>query len=370
MINLVVAVDNGGSELRVRSTSGFELNEESEFVSIRESDFRVKDVEDTMMLCNITKAPKAEYLGIIANCGAGRQYTASTLGFNSQAPKTESVNYYRQFIYGLAKAAYEAKSKGTGVHLGYNSDVDVQFTVVTCIPVKEHVGKNDCVTRVKANLAGTYEAEFLLLDEPRKVTFSVSPQRVGVVPEGAVAVSKIGNELEPDDFTLVVDMGDVTVDISLFKGKKLYSDKVESSSAAGSTLLALVRSALVDEGYYLNDAQAKRALSTEYVMDGAEKVDVSGILSEVRKDYVRNFLKEDIIRTLNINNVKAKQIKNFVPLGAGMNNSEREGSIVKEIVNSCGLEKAIVYILAEDLRYVNVESTLTFAEALDKLVCR
>lgn len=367
MILRGLTIDNGGSEVRTLPIDGDIDKMSNDFVTIEKRDFRVKEIEDKLELCNVLKAPKEAYLGIVARGAAGRLYDAKAMTFDSQSTKTSSTNYYRQIVYAIARDAMKATLKGEQQD---TEDIDFDYVITTCIPIKEHSGKNDCATKLKAALSGEYTVEFPLFDEPRTITFKIRPECIGVVPEGGVAVAALKDQLTPDDISLVIDMGHVSVDIAIFKGKTMYGDKVISSPYAGSTLIALLRSALADEGYSVNDSQVQRILETGVVKHGAQEVDAIDIVNAQKGIYVRNFLKKEILSILNMNAINAKQVQYLVPIGAGMNNPEREGSIVRELALCCGLSSAAVKVLSKDLRYVNVEQTALFAKALYRRASR
>lgn len=193
------------------------------------------------------------------------------------------------------------------------------------------------------------------------VTFHIEPEHIGVVPEGGVALTAIRGELGDEDLSLIVDMGQVTTDIAIYRGRVLYGDKVISSAYAGSTFSSLVRGALTDEGYRLNELQVQRVLETGKVHCGASDNDVTDLIAAQKSAFVQNFLRGEIISILSMNGINALQIQNFIPIGAAMNGAEKEGSMVREIAVSCGLTNAAVRILSKDLRYVNVEQTAMFA---------
>lgn len=357
-----IAIDNGGSECRseaVDERTVYRMT--SDFVSVAEKDFRVKEVEDPLEAIRVVQAPFEEYLGIVARGAAGRLYNAKAISFDNQSTKTGSIGYYRQFIYALACDAIRAIQSQED----YKADDIFDYVVATCIPVKEHSGKNDCAALLRSRLSGKYVVEFPFLQDAT-VTFYLEPNHIGVVPEGGVALTALRGNIEEDDLSLIVDMGQVTTDIAIYKGKTLYGDKVISSPYAGGTLNALVRGALVDEGYTLNEAQVLKVLETGQVRHGATQVDATDIVQEQKAAFVRNFLKNEIVQILNMNGINAMQVQNFIPIGASMNGANKDGSIVREIVMNCGLTNAAVRCLSEDLRYVNIDQTVVFAKALHK----
>lgn len=367
-----LAIDNGGSAIRTLTLDGYLMELPNDFVAVDDKAFRVKETEDKLGLCNVVHASNREYCGIIA-CGmTGRLYEGKRIAFDSQSAKTSSMDYYREFIYTLARDAIKEKRGEYGnvrerVQSSGDAALDFKYVLSTCIPIKEHSGRTDCAAKLKEALEGVYDVEFPLLPEgPNSVSFSISASNIGVLPEGGVAITALRGTIGKEDITLIVDMGHVTVDLALFKGTTLYGGQVVSSPYAGSTLIGLVRAALADEGFFLNEAQVQDVLETNRVRQGVTNLDITDLVNKQRSIFVQNYLKSEIVELLNMNAINAKQIQYFVPIGAGMNNAYAEGSIVREIVASCGLDNASVKLLSDDLRLVNVEQALVYAEAMYK----
>lgn len=376
-----LTIDNGGSEVRLLPLDGTVkegmqkmLND---FVRIDRKNFRVKETDDKFGLCDIIKAPKQDYLGILARGTTGKLYNGESIVLSNT--KTNNVNYYRQFVYDVARDAVLAHIKGVQENdcvkkksffskvLGLpdeSNEVIFDYVITTCIPIKEHSGANDCVAMLKGNLAGEYEVKFPLYSEDI-IKFRIRKEYLGVVPEGGVAMTGLRKEVGPDDFSLLVDMGHVTTDLSIFKGTTLYG-KVASPQWAGATLIANVRSALADVGCFLSEEEVANTIQTGLVPDGKKDKDVSSIVREQKKMFVQNYLKSEIKQLLNVNALNENQIRNVVPIGAPMNSGSKTGSIVQHIINDCSFENAEVKRLSEDLRYVNVEQASVFTKLLYK----
>lgn len=371
-----ISLDNGGSEVRVLADNADMsdiITMSNDFVSIAESDFRIKDVEDPKALCVFRKAPKKEYLGIIARGLTGKAYTNTSLMITSQESKTGSLNYYRQFLFAVARNAIEVflkentpTVKTTGFfrkreEVTYE-DIHIKYAIVTCIPIKEHSGNKDCASILKNNIAGEYEVEFPLLPNKPVVKFGIDPTYVGVVPEGGVAIAGLKGRVRPEDITLVVDMGHVSTDIALFQGTALYG-RVSSSAYAGSMLVGEVRAAMEEEGYRLTDAQAMEVLSTNAVWRGANHVNVKEIVDACRVAFVKNYLMREIIQNLNMNAINVKQVQNFLPIGRPLRDKGK-GSVRQAIIDSCGLEDAVVEELPVDTRYANIKMTSIYTKKM------
>ena len=113
MILRGLAIDNGGSEVRTLSLDGKLTTLTNDFVRIKREDFRYKDTENPLELCDVVEAPKEEYVGIIARGMTGKMYDSKMLNITSQSAKTESIAYYNQFIYAIARDAMEEKLRRT-----------------------------------------------------------------------------------------------------------------------------------------------------------------------------------------------------------------------------------------------------------------
>ncbi|MBQ2885922.1 MAG: hypothetical protein IJE43_19525 [Alphaproteobacteria bacterium] len=370
------SMDNGGSEVRVldcQASLDDILKLDNDFVKIREEDFRIKEVAEPARLCRILEAPNEEMKGIISQGLTGKAYDAQAITISSQSQKTSNINYYRQVVFALAQNALQNWLK-LGGYSRYSSDCSAskgllqatifEYAVAICIPVREYNGVKDCADILKNTLAGTYTVEFPLLENSPRLTFELKKENIGVLPEGGVAISALKRDLGEDEISLLIDMGHLTADIAVFQGTTLLG-KVISSQFAGSTLLANVRMALADEGYILSEKQVETVLETKKVRNGKTDVDVTSILELCIKRFVSNYLQKDVVQVLNANAINVKQVQNFVPLGAPMNNPA-SNPLIAEIVECCGLENSEVKLLPGDLRYVNVVSANNFAKLLLK----
>ena len=369
-----ITVDNGGSEIRVQPVCGCASSDimkmANDVVYISEDDFRVKEVAEPERLCRVVNAPDSKMRGIFASGITGAAYVNQSLDISSQESKTGNDNFYKQFVYAVACDALRAYlEERSGFRImnpritGDYSNDTFSYVIVACIPIKEFNGNKDCAKILKDRLHGEYEVEFPLVPGEPHIYFSISRNRTGVVPEGGVAIMGLRKEIHEDDISLIVDMGHITTDIALFKGGNLFG-KVISAPSAGSTLIGNIRGALADDGFYLTDSQVADIMATGTAKRGASRVDVSAVLDRQCKLFVENYLQKEIIQILNMNAINARQVQNFIPIGAPMNPRNGTSVICDTIVKSCGLEYAEVKILAGDLRYVNVQQASNFTKKL------
>lgn len=373
-----IAVDNGGSEVRVMDGMNPVLEDmiklKNDFVSIKEKDFRVKEVAEPAKLCRVLEAPNPDFMGIFAQGLTGKAYEGQVVAISSQKEKTADPNYYKQFIFAVAQDALKAWIQSGGYSMYSNGNSESQqhldiadsydYCIVACIPIQEFSGAKDCAGLLKNTLQGHYVVEFPLLDKKPVISFNIKAEFMGAAPEGGIAVKALKDQLEEDDISLLVDMGCVTTDIALFQGTHLLG-RVSSVKFASSTLVANIRAVLADEGYFVSEAQAENVLIAKRVKDGHESVDVSAIVEEQSRNFVRNYLQNEIIGILNANHVNARQVQNFVPIGASFNNPE-SNALISEIVACANLQKAKLCILADDLRYVNIQQASRFVKKFVK----
>ena len=373
-----IAVDNGGSEVRVMDGMNPVLEDmiklKNDFVSIKEKDFRVKEVAEPAKLCRVVEAPNPDFMGIFAQGLTGKAYEGQVVAISSQKEKTADPNYYKQFIFAVAQDALKAWIQSGGYSMYSNGNSGSQqhpdiadsydYCIVACIPIQEFSGAKDCAGLLKNTLQGHYVVEFPLLDKRPVISFNIKAEFMGAAPEGGIAIKALKDQLEEDDISLLVDMGCVTTDIALFQGTHLLG-RVSSVKFASSTLVANIRAVLADEGYFVSEAQAENVLITKRVKDGHESVDVSAIVEEQSRNFVRNYLQNEIIGILNANHVNARQVQNFVPIGASFNNPE-SNALISEIIACANLQKAKLCILADDLRYVNIQQASRFVKKFVK----
>ena len=376
-----IAIDNGGSEVRVQEANkptDEMVTYVNKYKRIDENSFRVKETENPYELVRITKAPNPKFLGIFAHGATAELYNGMAVNISTQAKKTDSLEYYIQLICDIAEDAgrndiyqvpveelerYKSGKKGL-FDLGRSWD----YVLTVVIPVAEHSGTEDRALKLKHNIAGEYEVEFPLVKSDSKVvrSFTIRPENIGVLAEGGVVVASLKNNINPEDMTVTIDMGAVSVDLALFKGTKIYGSTTITSWNAGSVLKANCRAALADAGYFLTDDAVDDAIEKGYVRQGTSEVDVSKIIKDEKERFSHNFLASDILSLLNRNGLNAKQIQNVVPVGASMNDrlSDKLGSVLFTALNTVGMTKVNVIRATDDLRYANIIAAQKFCKIL------
>ena len=153
-----IAVDNGGSEVRVMDGMNPVLEDmiklKNDFVSIKEKDFRVKEVAEPAKLCRVLEAPNPDFMGIFAQGLTGKAYEGQVVAISSQKEKTADPNYYKQFIFAVAQDALKAWIQSGGYSMYSNGNSESQqhpdiadsydYCIVACIPIQEFSGAKRC----------------------------------------------------------------------------------------------------------------------------------------------------------------------------------------------------------------------------------
>ena len=382
MLKRIVTIDNGGSELRmIANTDGREVTTMEKDIAIIDRDiFRIKDNVDEYDVVDVISAPKEEYAKMYLTGRGFYMYDGVNITMNNQNKKANSLPWYQQVIIALATDAIKAARKNTNnIEMHEDSEGVVEVTIpnfdyvlTTLIPVREHSGEIDYVSKIKENLHGSYEVRFPVINSGiNTVKFNLSKDRIGVLPEGVVGLTSMRNIIEPNDYTLIIDMGHVTTDLAICKGMKLLGSSVVSSSFAGGTILKLVGNVIRNHGVTYTDDVAVEALETYKFRIGKKDIDISNEINHVKNVFVSNYIKEEILSQIELAGISASSIQYVVPIGAvlGMKNPMNgKYDILEGIIEECNLTNAEIKVLADDLRYVNINKAADFCDAFAKKV--
>lgn len=371
----VITIDNGGSELRmiVNSDNKKVQTMEKEISIITKEEFRPKDNVGEFDIIDL-KSGNKDFNNIYAMGDGYYMYGGVDIGMTNQQQKTLTVAWYQQVLCAVAKDAIMVANNAGKVEAedGAVNDFTVDYVITTLIPVHEHLGATDYVTTLKENLAGTYTVIFPMCErEVKEVTFTIKKEHIGVLPEGVVALSSLRGILNKNDYTLIIDMGHVTSDISLCKGTTPIGNAVKSSNFAGGTLLKLVSNIYANKGVVVNDSMTVDTLTTGKLKIGARSIDVSNEVSEAKHQFVTNYMKDVILSVIDLAGISASSIQYVVPIGAVLgtkNPSTGKYDIMEDLVNECGLSNAEVKLVSDDLRYVNVEKAAEYCDIFAKRV--
>lgn len=366
-----LVIDNGGSESRYKPYGGELHTLKNDYAILHDfNSFRVKELEDPLSIARIVAAPKAEHEKCITHGEACRQYTTDSIGMRSGEKKTDSLSYYLQFIYMVARSCMEENLKSARQAARTDTMIDTadysdshDYSIVTLIPLREHAGESDCVAKMKSMLAGSYTVEFPLVAGDNTVKFNISANKLGVLPEDGVAIIGLKDIIMPQDYTLVIGLGHVTLDLALYIGKQLACN-VKSEPHAGSTLISLIKDALADKGHYLDESMIGNVIETGKVRVGVREEDVSDIIYSQKSVFVSRYIKDDIIALLNAAKINPAQIQYVLPSGALFNDVNNTGDILNMIIDKTGLNNAEVKRVSEDMRYVNIQMADLYIEGL------
>ena len=380
-MNVAITIDCGGSEGRVLNCGNKDNNGlvavPNEFYHIPKNNFRKKDVINPASVINIQTSPDGRYNGYYGTGVSARPYDGVLMSMDSTQFKTKTKEFYNQFVYMVAQGVLntiycqqrgldrfeEVKDYSILEKSPMWNFIDV--IIGTNIPIKEHSGREDMTGELKKALAGHYTVEFPLLPTKPVFMFQIQEKYIGVMPEGGVCITALGSAIAADDYTLVVDLGHVSDDIAVYYGKQLTT--MDSFSRAGSTLLADLESALADSGFRGNSATTIKALTTGKMANGTAEVDVTSIIQDVQRDFVNSVIKQDIIKILNRAGIVPAQVKNFVPIGNGMQIAAHGINMPASICSALRMDNVIVHMVDEDLRYANLRAVDKFTTILEKM---
>lgn len=375
----IITVDNGGSELRyIANSDGRTIVLIDKHMSVIDrEDFRPKDNVETFDVVDIISAPRNEYCGLYTTGVGYYMYIGADIAMTGQNRKSETLAWYQQIIIAIAKDAIQARindgpiqkiiKNADGEQTIIPKDDTYNYILTTLIPVNEHSGSKDYVTKVKDNLAGTYEVRFpMIKDGINSVKFVLEKSNIGVLPEGVVVLSSIAKEISPNDYTLILDMGHVTMDSVICKGFTMMGNSVISSPFAGGTMLKLIHGIAASHGLLSTDEMAVDALRTYTLRIGKKVIDITREMDNAKRSFITNYIKREIISQIELSGISAASIQNIVPIGAvlGITNPKTGNyDILEMIIEECGLTNAELKILNEDLRYVNISKAADFCDA-------
>lgn len=365
-----ITIDNGGSELRYIA-GGIQHRMEKNVSKISEDGFRVKDGVEDYEIVRITGLDTQEFDGLYAMGSAYYMYDGTDVIMTSAGRKTTSLAWYQQILLALATDAVKAIKDGkSSVDAEDNTPRDhVDYVMSVLIPVYEHSGAEDAANRCKKRIAGTYEATFMCPHgKTESCTFTLSEERIGVLPEGVVCMAAAGKNLTKNDYTLILDIGHVTADLSVCKGTSLIGNSVISSKYAGGTLLKQISSLIRSNNIVANEEMAIEALTTHKYRMGIHQIDAGSYVDKAKDIYINNYLLNDIMALLDLSGLSASNIQYVIPIGRvlGTKNPETgEYDIIDRIIKLGGFENAEV-IRFDDMDTANLKAADKFCQVLLK----
>lgn len=366
-----ITIDNGGSSIRMipgglhSEDDVIEIN--SDIIKIPKQTFRPKETEHPEEVVDVIESTNSEFEGLYVAGETAANYSGVRVAIDSSMNKSECRDYFIQFIYGIAREIISTYDPETftiqGDKCRYDVDTPMQMVVGTIIPVQEYSGDKDLVTPMKERLQGIYRIEFPLLPRKPIIEFAITADNIGVSSEGAVIMMMYRKTIKNTDITVVSDIGHATHDIAVYEGLKLLRRNVKSSQDTGGLLMTLIKSALVNAGYKVNDdINILEALNTGKIYWQGKYPDVSDIVEQAKDLFVANFVKPDIAEVLRLNGKNAGEVVNFIPAGELYNHNPRTGSLEQKVKDACGFDFANILMPCANRRYANVVCTTPYVD--------
>lgn len=353
-----ITIDNGGSELRYMDCDeGNEIFTLDKKVSTIDRDtFRVKENVEEFDIISIDSAPNPKLLDLYATGLGFFMYSGTEISMTKE--KSSSTAWYQQVVIAVATDAIKTKRKLDEEGIDTSHEV-FDYELITLIPVIEHSGDVDCANRLRNLLAGEYEVSFPAIQSGSKtVKFTLSKEKIGVLPEGIVCLPSLMKEIKPSDVTLIVDMGQVTMDLAIVKGVHLIGNSVASSEFAGGTLLKLMERKLSPYIGAVTRENCVEALTTDkFQINSSKTLSLHSEVEAVKTQFISNYIKVAILNQLEMSGLSPKNVTRFIPIGAGLSikdASSGEYTLINKIIEEVGLINAEVRILNDNLRYVNI----------------
>lgn len=370
-----ITIDNGGSELRAICNSNNDkqvICMDKNITILSDGEPRIKESVEPFDIINITKAPNSDFTGVYCVGSAYYMYGGVDISMDNQRHKAECSAWYQQIILAIAQDAMRALLKaneelGDGEEGGHTIAMPYDYTLVTLLPVSEHSGATDYVQKIKAELDGFYHARFPALNgECNEVSFNLYRDRIGVLPEGVVCMTHMSDIVTPNDYTLILDVGHVSSDLSICRGTRLMGSSVITSPFAGGTIVKLIGGISAAHNVLSTTDMCVETLKTGKLAIGSKSLDINDELTTIKKTFVRNYLKNEVLREIEMSGITAANIRYVVPIGAVLgtqNPKTGERDILQMIIDECSLDNAEVRMFDEDLRYVNIKAAANFCDA-------
>lgn len=361
-----ITIDNGGSELRfISNTDNREVKILDNNMSIiNPADFRVKDGVGELDIIKVIEAPAEEFKKMFATEVGYFMYNGSGIGFTSQTNKADSDAWYQKCIIAIARDAM-------GSLLENGEDIDgtteFEYAAVPLIPLSEHSGSKDLVSKLKERLAGTYVIEFPILGEGKRVKINIAPERIGVLPEGAVVITSMRSEIEKDDYTIIVDMGNGTTDRAMFKGTQLVGSAITPSTFAGGTLLKLIGTEVTNHSVATTTDLEIQALNTNKITIRKNDIDMSEGVDRAKQTFISSYIKNEILTLIELSGIQASNVSRIIAIGGvlGLENpTTKKKDLLELIVKECNLTNADIVTIEGNPRHVNVQKAADFCDVL------
>lgn len=366
-----ITLDNGGTELRYMSnTDNREVHVIDGNISIiNPTEFRVKESVGELDIIHVLEAPEEVFKNMYATERGYYMYSGEDVKFTSQTKKADTTAWYQKSIIAIARDAMGSLLRAKALNSTETLNGEFEYITVPLIPLYEHSGSTDFVSKLKTRLAGNYEVAFPVLGKDAKVKFTLAADKMGVLPEGAVVITSLRGEIQPHDYTLVIDMGNGTTDRAVFQGLKLLGSAVTPSTFAGGTLLKLISTEISKTGMSANNDLAVQALTTYEVNISKHKIDITEGIDSAKRKFISSYIKDEILTVIELSGIQAANITRVVAIGGVLgtvNPITKEKDLLNMIMDECNLVNAELKVFEGNPRHVNVQKAADFCDALAK----
>lgn len=371
IIDRTITLDNGGSGIRfIANTDNREVHEIDNNISIIDPiEFRPKDNVGKLDIIHVLSAPDKEIEKMFAAENGYYMYSGEDVKFTSQTKKSDTTAWYQKSIIAIARDAMGSLLRAQALNPNPTLYAEFQYITIPLIPLYEHSGSSDFVTKLKTRLAGTYEVAFPMLGPDAKVKFTLPNDKMGVLPEGAVVITSLRNEIQPEDYTIVIDMGDGTTDRAMFRGTKLLGSAITPSTFAGGTLLKLISTEINKHGMAANRELAVQALTTYKVNISKREINLNDGIDSAKRKFINSYIKDEILTLIELSGIQASNVTRVVAIGGVLGTTNPltdKKDLLDMIMEECNLVNAELKTFEGNQRHVNVQKAADFADALAK----
>lgn len=335
--------DIGGSSLRIIDEEQYITKFPSQYIEMDKKEYIVDKTRDEDVIDVKVKLSDGRIIRKRIIVGKSMtQYAKDRVELLNDKTKTKTEEIF--VLIATAIHAYALENCITSTNIILNS-------AIILLPPSE--AYSEAVQDFKRKLT---DAE-IILDYPRiqgrKVTASI--KNVGVVPEGIAAIfafnDEMIDEIEPR-YSLIVDAGKRSTDMSLIKDLEPYNGAVDTYDIAGLTLEAYVRSEYRRMGKSISVDDAVEIISTgKYHKD----TDATAILNRCKEKFI-NELYKSMSDLCNVASTSLKVVDNIILVGRVFKDAKGSKKMSSILQEKC----PGVRIISEDDGIMNIKGAGTY----------
>lgn len=278
---------------------------------------------------------------------------ASEYNGGSIRPSASGLRKYQDMACKLAlvnafRFGFEAVQDITGCDLDM---LDISWELVLQLPPEDLDGDGP---KKLADMARSITSVDFILP---KMSLTVNIGKVKIFSEGMCALVAVVLETpekprkeyeylrDPDEITMVLDIGAGTSDMSLAQGIKIITSSRYTANIGGNNVTERVDDLLRRKGIRLSDKIISNGAVSGFVKIGGHMEDISKDVATARSEVSQNLVNE-VNKFLERNSYSLQSINNLLICGGGAVDSEIEG------VQS--LAEYIVKYIKQISKYINV----------------